>query len=116
MAQDKSALLGILKDELAYLEDGGYGRSVRTPWKPTSIFRDSPSCLNFDDEARPHPCSECWLMDFVPADHKEADMPCHHIPLDEQGRSVADFGNRTQQELEESVGKWLRAAIARLET
>ena len=66
MADEKRDVLEVLKFELSFLEQGGYGRSVRTPWKATSVFQDSPSCLNFNDPARPHACSECLLTDFVP--------------------------------------------------
>ena len=55
MTDENRALLEMLKFELRFLEEGGYGRSPRTPWKPTRTFQDSPSCLNFDDPARPHP-------------------------------------------------------------
>jgi len=48
-----------LKFELAFVEDGGYGRSVRTPRKPTSPFQDSLTRLNFGDSSRRHPCAEC---------------------------------------------------------
>src|SRR5438309_874303 len=40
MAQEKRDILEVLKFELSFLEQGGYGRSVRTPWKPTSVFQD----------------------------------------------------------------------------
>jgi hypothetical protein len=53
MTDENRALLEMLKFELRFLEEGGYGRSPRTPWKPTRTFQDSPSCLNFDDPARP---------------------------------------------------------------
>lgn len=53
MSNDKRDVLDVLKFELAFLEPGGYGRSVRTPWKATSVFQDSPSCLNFNDPALP---------------------------------------------------------------
>ncbi|MGC2323502.1 MAG: hypothetical protein WA463_12815, partial [Terriglobales bacterium] len=66
MAKDDRDILEVLKFELAFLEQGGYGRSVRTPWKPTSIFQDSITCLNFGEPERVHPCSECLLIDFVP--------------------------------------------------
>jgi hypothetical protein len=66
MSTDKRDILEVLKFELSFLEQGGYGRSVRTPWKATSMFQDSPSCLNFNDPARPHACDECLLTDFVP--------------------------------------------------
>src|SRR5262249_21333757 len=85
---EKQGLLQALRAELSYLEAGGYGRSVRTPWRPTQIFRDSPTCLNFHDEARPHPCSECFLMQFVPDGKQCETNPCHHIPLDAKGETV----------------------------
>jgi hypothetical protein len=47
-------MLELLKFELKFVEDGGYGRSPRTPWRPPYIFEDSPSCPNLGDSARPH--------------------------------------------------------------
>lgn len=44
MTDENRALLEMLKFELRFLEEGGYGRSPRTPWKPTRTFQDSPSC------------------------------------------------------------------------
>jgi len=116
MAKDDRDILEVLKFELAFLEQGGYGRSVRTPWKPTSIFQDSVTCLNFDEPERVHPCSECLLMALVPPQERQAEIPCHHIPLNVQGETV-DSVNRydNQQELEEKVKQWLRAAIQRIE-
>ena len=114
--KDDPDLLELLKAELSFLEQGGYGRSVRTPWRPTLAFRDSPTCLNFSDPARPHPCSECQLMPLVPQDQHGGDMPCHHIPLDAEGRTVENFERwGTQAELEGAMAAWLRRTIARLE-
>src|ERR1039458_6325274 len=59
MSEEKRELLEKLKFELAFVEDGGYGRSVRTPHKPTSPFQDSLTCLILGDPSRPHPCAEC---------------------------------------------------------
>ena len=42
MSNDKRDILEILKFELNFLEQGGYGRSVRTPWKPTSSISGFP--------------------------------------------------------------------------
>src|ERR1051326_1483142 len=78
-----------LKFELAFVEEGGYGRSVRTPHKSTSPFQDSMTCLNFGDPLRTHPCAECILMQYVPESRKGEDVPCHHIPLDQDSRSIA---------------------------
>jgi hypothetical protein len=116
MSEDKRDVLELLKFELQFLEQGGYGRSVRTPWKPTSIFQDSLSCLNFNDPARPHPCSECFLTDLVPDNLKSEDVPCHHIALNPEGETVHSMERqRSQLEMEEALKNWLRNEIQRIE-
>lgn len=116
MSDDKRDILEVLKFELNFLEQGGYGRSVRTPWKPTSIFQDSISCINFNDPDRPHPCNECLLTDFVPATAQGEEVPCHHIPLNAHGETVYTMERQSEQlELEEAVKNWLRATIQRIE-
>lgn len=116
MSTDKRDILEVLKFELQFLEQGGYGRSVQTPWKPTSIFQDSLSCINFSQPSRPHPCSECLLDDMVPVPRREEEVPCHHIPLNAQGETVYTMERQyPQPELEEKVKEWLRATIRRLE-
>jgi len=108
--------LDLLRFELKFVEDGGYGRSPRTPWRPPFIFEDSPSCLNLGDPARTIPCSECALMQFVPEDQKAQRVPCRHIPLTERGDTIEHFYRAgTQAELEEALKSWLRKEIARLE-
>ena len=116
MPHDDRDLLEVLRFELNFLEQGGYGRSVRTPWKPTHIFQDSLSCLNFNEPNRPHPCNECLLYDLVPPESRAEPVPCHHIPLNAAGQTVAtlDVGYN-HEEVEEELVRWLRAAIARLE-
>ena len=113
---DDRDVLETLKAELAFIEQGGYGRSVRTPWKPTAFFQDSLSCLNFGDPKRTHPCEECFLMQFVPPDQRSEDVPCHHIPLTPTGETVAALEQmENQEEMEEAVKNWLRAAIKKIE-
>jgi hypothetical protein len=114
MSDDKRDILEVLKFELAFLEGGGYGRSVRTPWKPTSIFVDSPSCLNFNDSGERHPCNECLLTDFVPANAQAEAVPCHHIPVGPKGETIGEL-DTNQVATEDALRNWLRAAIARLE-
>ena len=113
---DRDELLALLKFELSFLEDGGYGRSVRTPWQTTSVFRDSPSCLNFSDPKRPHPCDHCLLMDFVPAEHRSDNVPCHQIVLNDRGDTVDSlYDEASQERLELKLADWLRATIKKLE-
>jgi hypothetical protein len=116
MLKDNSDILEGLRAELNFIEKGGYGRSVRTPWQPTSIFQDSPACLNFADRQRTHPCGDCLLINFVPADGCTESVPCHHIPLNELGET-AELLERTgnQEHLEEALKNWLRTTIKRIE-
>ncbi len=113
MPKDDRDILEILKSELDFIEKGGYGRSVRTPWKPTSIFQDSLTCVNFGDPEMSRPCDECLLMEFVPPERRSESVPCHHIPLNEAGETVDRISQRDNQE--EAVTNWLRTTISRLE-
>ena len=116
MAQDEHEMLELLKFELKFVEDGGYGRSPRTPWRPPYIFEDSPSCPNLGDPARPHPCNECRLIKFVPSELQSENSPCRFIPLNEKGQTI-DYFYRcgTQLEMEEALAGWLRSQISRIE-
>lgn len=116
MTKDDRDTLEVLRAELDFVEKGGYGRSVKTPWQPTSVFQDSPSCLNLGDPERTHPCSECLLMDFVPAKARAEDVPCHHIPLNTKGETIDELEWKEEQShMEEIVKIWLRSTIGRLE-
>jgi len=113
MANDDRDILELLKEELDFIEKGGYGRSVRTPWKPTSIFQDSLACFGFPDHLH-EDC--CRLMEFVPAECRTKDVPCHYIPLNEAGETVEDLeleGN--QSKTERKIKEWLRNQIKKIE-
>ena len=116
MAKNDRDLLDLLRFELKFLEDGGYGRSPHTPWRRPLVFEDSLTCLNFGDPAHTHPCSECLLMEFVPAELKDQVSPCRLIALTPKGET-ADYFYRcgTQLELEEALAGWLRDQIGQLE-
>ena len=117
MSKDERDLLELLRMELDFIEKGGYGRSVRTPWKETSPFRDSLTCVNYALPEKAHPCDECHLIDFVPADRRDEVLPCHFIPLTESGDTVEDLeieGN--QAKLEEALKHWMRRKIAEIES
>jgi hypothetical protein len=116
MAKDDRDLLELLKEELDFIEMGGYGRSVRTPWLPKSIFQDSLSCLNYGYPYRAHPCNECHLIDFVAPEHRTEMVPCHFIPLDEAGDTIEDLDSEENQNRTERLLKeWLRNRIQQLE-
>ena len=114
MAKDQRDILDLLRTELDFIEKGGYGRSVKTPWKATASFRDSLTCVNYALPEKAHPCSECHLIDFVPRDQQDIEMPCHSIPLNAAGDTVESLeGN--QAKLEQALKEWMRAKITEIE-
>ena len=116
MTKDKRDILELLKDELEFIEKGGYGRSVRTPWQSKSIFHDSLSCINYGDPDRAQPCNECHLLDFVSPENRTQEVPCHFIPLNTDGETIRDLELQDNQaKLEREVSEWLRARIKQIE-
>jgi len=116
MANDDRDILELLKDELDFIEKGGYGRSVRTPWKPKSTFQDSLTCLNYGYPYRAHPSNECHLLDFVSPEHYGTEIPCHYINLNEAGETIEDSeAADNEAKLERKVKKWLRTKISAIE-
>jgi len=115
MANDDRNLLDVLKFELEFLEQGGYGRLPREAWRARFIFEDSPTCMNFNSKDR-EPCSECLLMQFVPDSERKTQTPCTHIPLSPNGETLESlYRTGTQLEIQEALGAWLRTTIHRLE-
>jgi hypothetical protein len=116
MAKDDRDILELLKQELSFMEEGGYGRSVRSPWLPKSIFQDSLSCLNYGYPYRAHPCSECHLLGFVGPDDRSQSVPCHFIPLNEAGNTIEELEMKGDESRTQSVVKgWLHGKISQLE-
>jgi len=116
MVKDDRDILEVLQSELKFIEQGGYGRSVRTPWRAKSAFQDSRTCLNYAYLEKAHPCSECQLIDFVPGDKRSERVPCHFIPLDKSGETIDNLELETNQpQLERALKAWLRARITEIE-
>ncbi len=116
MAKDDRDILELLKEELSFIEQGGYGRSVRTPWLPKSAFQDSLTCLNYGFPERELPCNECRLTDFVADEDQSAEVPCHFIALNEAGETIEDLeAQDNQAKLEATLKQWMRSKIKQLE-
>jgi hypothetical protein len=116
MSKDDRDILEILQAELDFIEKGGYGRSVRTPWTPKSPFEDSLICLNYAYLEKAHPCNECHLIDFVPTEGRTERLPCHFIPLNDSGDTIDNLESEdNQQKLEGALKAWLRAKIKTIE-
>jgi len=127
MLDKQQEMLDALKLELRFLEMGGYEPSVHEPRKELAVFRDSPSCLNYALPGRENqlpecrlidfvPCSKCWLIDFVPAARRGEAVPCHHIPLNERGDTIASMGKPGDDlKVQEALRGWLQKKIEELE-
>jgi len=115
--QDRQKLAQILKAELTFLEQGGYRRGTRYPWRPNFIFEDSPTCINFRRAgAERQPCETCPLINFVPLERRGIRFPCRHIELTETGETVHSFYEcGTEEELEVALDQWLKKTIRELE-
>jgi len=116
MAKDDRDILELLKEELDFIEKGGYGRSVRTPWQPKSAFQGSMTCINYGYPYRAHPCNECHLIDFVAPEHRAEKVPCHFIPLTAAGETIEDLElGDNQAKAEQTLKLWLRNKISEIE-
>jgi len=114
MAKSQSDTLKMLKQELAFLERGGYGG--RHPWRPVSLLLDSPSCQNRLAAEHAFKCADCWLYQYVPGPFRQEPVPCHFIALNQDGESVHTMSRQyTPGEVEDALRAWLVAEIARLE-
>jgi hypothetical protein len=115
MLFDKKEMLEKLKFELDILDKGGYEPSPYKPYRMPRVFRDSVSCPNVGLDIKIEPCSHCFLMEFVPLEHRDEENACHYIPLNEQGDTVASLdrpGN--EHELQAALRAWLQKTIAEL--
>lgn len=110
--------LTTLKKELDFVEHGGYEKPVGTRqplfcmesgtgWRQREFFEDSPVCPKEKYEAC-DPKSDCVLMGFVPEQLRGQKLPCHHIPLNENGDTIAsleDLGDR--EVIEDAIHSWV---------
>jgi hypothetical protein len=116
MADDLRDIIEQLKMERSILQDGGYGSSVHTPTKAEQLFRDSITCLNVGQTVRKHPCTDCLLWEFVPKEHQDEDIPCHHIPLNGSSETIATLEDKGDRDAaQQALLAWLDRTILQLE-
>jgi hypothetical protein len=116
-ATEDQRLLQVLQNEAEFFDAGGYGRTFRSGWRPTLLLRDSPTCINYRDTGRQNSCSQCPLFPLVAADQRERLVPCHHIPLNQRGETVADlYALGSQELLDQRYRNWLQEKIQGLTT
>jgi hypothetical protein len=55
-------------------------------------------------------------MSFVPPEHRHDTLPCHHIPLNENGQTIHSlYGAGTNKEIEMALRTWLLKTIKKLQ-
>jgi hypothetical protein len=110
-----STLLTALKEQLVFFENGGYGHTFRSGWRPTLLLRDSPLCLNAMFPGT-RSCRECILLNLIPIEKRGCLLPCHQIPIDEAGVTIAKlYDEGTPERLDRTFHDWLCATIRQLE-
>jgi hypothetical protein len=114
---DKKEMIDKLKLEIEVIRKGGYYPSVREPRREPRVFRDSVTCLNVGLEEKKEPCSSCFLIEFVPPEQRDKEDPCHHIPLNKRGDTVASLQSQGagRDTLQAALLDWLYVTLAKLE-
>jgi hypothetical protein len=116
MPKDKRNTIDVLKAELDFVKQGGYEKSMRDPWSVKLALEDSATCMNCDHKKNPVPCSECLLMQFVPANRRNEKIPCRHIPLTTEGDTLLQmYRGSTEEEIDKALSSWLQKTISQLE-
>jgi hypothetical protein len=117
MPTDDRNTIEVLKAELEFVKKGGYATSKSDPWRAKLALEDSPTCMNCDHKKEPAPCSECLLVQFVPANKRGEKVPCRHIPLTSYGDTLLHlYQGATEQEIDEVLAQWLQETISKLES
>ena len=119
MASNKSDLIRLLEAELDFIEGGGYGSPAGEPPVERPLFYHTPSCINhWLVPYHKEDCHEdCVLMEAVPEEHRNKDLPCHYIPLNSAGDTVKTLERRVDRdELIHQVREWLCTTIERLKS
>jgi hypothetical protein len=118
--------LSTLKGELEFVDHGAYRTLVgrRQPlfcmetgadWKKREFFEDSPSCPK-EKYCACDPQSSCVLMSFVPTEQRHQTLPCHHIPLNDAGETIASMEKSgSREKIEPALKGWLIKNIEKLE-
>jgi hypothetical protein len=61
-----------------------------------------------------HPCTECFLINYVHPAHRDKQIPCHFIPLSREGETIYSLLRIGDVEkLEQLLLEWLDTTIER---
>ncbi len=124
MKRKQTSPLATLKQELEFVDHAGYRKPIgsRQPlfcmesgetWRKPVYIEDSPSCSK-EKYCACNPEGDCVLMSFVPQDRRHETLPCHHIPLNEKGETIASL-EEDRERVEPALRGWLVKTIKKLE-
>ncbi len=116
--------LDTLKKELEFVDHAGYKKPIgsRQPlfcmetgsnWRKPTFIEDSPSCPK-EKYCACNPEGDCVLLGFVPNEHKHETLPCHHIPLNKNGETIASL-QTDRDKVEPVLRNWLVRTIEKLQ-
>ena len=115
-AKQEVLLLEALRQELEFLDSGGYSRTLGDGWRAPLIFEDSPICANHRRCANRAPCSECTLMPLVRPEFRDEKVPCRFIQLNSSGETLDHlYRHADEHELAGTYRHWLVHIIETLE-
>ena len=112
-------LVRLLEAELDLIEGGGYQQPAGKPGDAKPMFYQGIACINhwLVPGHEPSCHEDCVLLDAVPGEHRAEALPCHFIPLNADGETVALLAKTGDRErLEQAVKNWLRETIERLKS
>ena len=106
----------LLKLEMGIIQGGGYGRPVVVSWRDVRLMRDCVTCLNVVDSESEHQCHECFLLEHVPDSHRQEKVPCHFIPLNQNGETIAELNRQGKRaEAQAALLDWIGSTIQKIE-
>ncbi len=111
---DKREIMEALKLEINMIRDGRYltPRAVREPL----LFRSPGVCLGMGPQPVKGPCMHCFLIGFVPPEHRAKETACHYIPLNSRRDTITSLLTEGDTlKLEAALLTWLYNTVARLE-
>jgi hypothetical protein len=98
--ETKRRTLGLLLIEIENLRQHGFGGLL---------------CIGTDAGIASACCEDCPLIDLAPPEYRNAESPCHHIPLNEQGDTVESISKNSEQGyLEAQLLRWMEETAERL--
>ena len=124
MKPKQTTPLATLKQELEFVDHAGYRKPVGTrqplfcmdsgsKWKKPVFIEDSPSCPK-EKYCACNPEGDCVLLSFVPPERRHETLPCHHIPLNEKGETIATL-KQDRDKVEPTLRSWLVKTIEKLQ-